>query len=302
MSFSSDVKIELSELSTLKNKQAVYMELLGYLSSKNAKINNTKLKFSTTNEYSINRFSKLLSNLNMVNFKINLDRKTYTITDMNKNEKDILNGFSIFKILDEKNLFLIEIQDINNKRDELKKAYIRGCFLGGGSITNPKNHYHLEMNFNNFVYANYVSNILNEFGITMKMLHNSSETLYMKEGEEISKFLALVGASKNVLKFEEVRVVRDMKNNVNRLVNCETANMNKTINISVEQLSYIKKLKDAKKFHLLSENLQEIANLREKYPNATLEELGYMLKKPIGKSSVNSRFKKIKLLSEELCK
>lgn len=300
MSFSSDIKIELSELNNLKKKQEVYMELLGYLSSKNAELNESKLKFSTENEYNINRFSKLLSNINLVNFKINLNRKKYTITDSIKLEKNILDEFNIFKESIESQLNILNSNEINvGEKEELKKSYVRGSFMGGGTITNPNNNYHLEINFNNRFYANKVLNILSEFNIKAKILNNS-DTLYIKEGEEISKTLAFIGASKNVLKFEEVRVVRDIKNNVNRLVNCETANMNKTIDASVEQISYIKKLKNANKFETLSEDLKEIANLREKNPNATLAELGSMLEKPIGKSSVNNRFKKIRLAAEEL--
>lgn len=296
MSFSSDIKIELSELNNLKNKQEVYMELLGYLSSKNAEVNINKLKFSTENEYNINRFAKLLSNINMKNFKISLNRKIYTITANAKSEKDVIDEFNIFlnSIENELNSLML-----NENKEEIKKSYIRGCFLGGGTITNPNNNYHLEINLNNNTKANYVLNILEKFNIRAKIMNNSA-TLYIKEGEEISKLLAFIGASKNMLKFEQVRVVRDMKNSVNRLVNCETANLNKTIDTSVEQISYIKKLKKANKFETLSKDLKEIANLREENPNATLAELGNMLEKPIGKSSVNNRFKKIKLAADEL--
>ena len=115
----------------------------------------------------------------------------------------------------------------------------------------------------------------------------------MKDGEEISNFLALIGASSAVLKFEEIRVIRDTKNKVNRLVNCETANLNKTISASVKQIEDIKKMQQTDKFNKMPEDLKEIAELRLKNPDATLEELGQMLTKPIGKSTVNHRFKKI---------
>ena len=123
-------------------------------------------------------------------------------------------------------------------------------------------------------------------------------SLYLKEGEEISNFLALIGASSAVIKFEEMRVIRDMKNTVNRIVNCETANLNRTIDTSVEQIANIKKLKKMGKFNLLPDDIKELANLREENPNATLKQLGNMLKKPISKSSVNYKFKKIKAESE----
>lgn len=106
-------------------------------------------------------------------------------------------------------------------------------------------------------------------------------------------FLALIGASSAVIKFEEIRVLREMKNNVNRLVNCETANLNKTINTSVKQIEIIKKLRKTGKFNNMPDNLKEMAILREENPEATLEQLGLMLDKPIGKSSVSNRLKKM---------
>lgn len=259
-----------------------------------------KFKFSTVNEYNINRFSKLLSNLNIVNFKISFNRNTYTIIDNIKNEDNIIEKFNILKYTIEEQLKILESNCMNKKiKSEYTKAFIRGCFMGGGTITDPSNKYHFEIKLNNSTSLNIILNTLKESNIKAKIL-NDSNTLYIKDGEEISKILAYIGASKNMLKFEQIRVVKDMKNNVNRLVNCETANMNKTIDASVEQIANIKKLKKAHKFEEMSEELKELANLREKNPNATLEQLGNMLKKPIGKSSVNNRFKKIRLAAEEI--
>lgn len=174
--------------------------------------------------------------------------------------------------------------------ENLKKAYVRGNFLGAGSINNPKNKYHLEIIFKAEEYANFTLRLLTTYEINTKIL---GKTVYLKDGEEISNFLALIGGNSAVLKFEEIRVIREMKNNVNRLVNCETANLNKTINASVKQIENIKKLKKSGKFNNLPEDLKEIANLREENPEATLEQLGNMLTNPIGKSSVSHRFKKI---------
>ena len=124
--------------------------------------------------------------------------------------------------------------------------------------------------------------------------------LYIKEGEEISKFLALIGANKAVMRFEDIRVNRDMKNNVNRLVNCETANLNKTINASLNQVNDIKLIQKLKKFDELPEELKVIASLRIEYPEATLKELGEYLEPPLGKSGVNHRMKRIHEIAEEL--
>lgn len=275
MSFSSDLKVELSKINNLKNKQEVYAEFLGYLVSANISIKGKTIKFSTENEYNINRFAKLLNNINIIDYKIDISGKTYCITFK---DNDILEQIDLSKI-----------DNILNT-DNLKKAFVRGNFLGAGSINEPKNNYHLEIIFSSIEYADYTLKLLETFGINVKEFE---QTIYIKDGQEISNLLALIGGNSAVLKFEEIRVLREMKNNVNRLVNCETANLNKTINASVKQIEIIKKLKKTGKFNSMPERLKEIANLREANPEATLEELGNMLEKPIGKSSVNHRFKKI---------
>lgn len=275
MSFSADLKEELSKINNLKNKQEVYAEFLGYLVTANISIKGKYIKFSTENEYNINRFAKLLNNINIADYKIDITGRIYSITFK---DNGILKQLNLTKF---KNILITE---------NLKKAYIRGNFLGAGSINEPRNKYHLEIIFNTSEYANFTLELLEMYGINVKIL---SQTLYIKDGEEISNFLALIGGNSAVLKFEEIRVLREMKNNVNRLVNCETANLNKTINASVKQLEDIKKLKKTGKFNNLPEELKEIANLREENPEATLEQLGSMLSKPIGKSSVSHRFKKI---------
>lgn len=279
LSFAAYTKNELSKINNLKNKEEVYFELLGYLVSANITTTEKYAKFSTENEYNINRFAKLLSNLNIVNYKIDLQGKIYTIKFKKTEKINIENVLNNFEELEEKT----------------KKAYVRGAFLGSGYINNPEGKYHLEVIFKENKYANIVSKILSEYNIKSNILPKSkSYSLYIKDSEEISKFLAFIGANSSVIKFEEVRVMRDMKNNINRLVNCETANLNKTINAAVEQISIIKKLKKLGKFETLPDDLKEIASLREENPNATLDELGKMLKKPIGKSSVSNKFKRLK--------
>ena len=138
-----------------------------------------------------------------------------------------------------------------------------------------------------------VEEILKILGVNVKEIELKNKySIYIKEGEEISKILAVIGANKAVLKFEDIRVKREMRGKVNRLVNCETANLNKTINASIEQIAAIKKLKKEGKFNKLNDNLKEIANLRIENPDMSLIELGKLLKEPVGKSGVNYRLKK----------
>lgn len=289
LSFSSDIKQELNKNSNLVNKEIVKQELLGYLLSGNTSIGkDNKIKFSTESDYNINRFSKLLTNLN-INHQIDITGKTFFIT-IKKKEIDWL------PIIENK----IVLTDQIGKKEEEKRAFIRGLFMGAGSVNNPENKYHLEIIVANEENLWMVKEILENLGIHIKILQTKQKnSLYLKEGEEISRFLALIGANKAVMQFEDIRVQREMRGKVNRIVNCESANLNKTINASIEQIAAIRKLKQDGKFNKLDENLKEIANLRLENPDMPLSELGKLLKNPIGKSGVNYRLKKIIEIANE---
>lgn len=290
MSFSSDLKMELSKINNLKNKKEVYFELLGYIVSANMEFSNKNMEFSTENEYNINRFTKILNNLNIIDYKIKFIGKTYVVTVKREN-LDFIKIDKLKTSLNSKNVEHIDFLQTEFQDEQFIKSYIRGTFLGAGSLNNPKNKYHLEILFRDERYALQTQKLLcDKYEINIKKLE---KTIYLKDGEEISRILALIGANSTVLKFEEIRVLREMKNNVNRIVNCETANLNKTINTAVMQTQMIKNLKKSGKYNNLPSNLKEIADLRLQNPEATLEELGQLLKKPIGKSSVSHRFKKI---------
>lgn len=290
MSFSSEVKEELSRINNLAKKNEVEYELVGYLISRNTSITKNNIRYATESEYNINRFSKLLKNLN-INHNIEFDGKSFIIIFKIKD--------SIKKINIEGNK--IKINELENINDYEKRAIIRGSFLGAGSINNPDRTYHLEINLSNKFNIDYLYEILTNINIKSKKLEQDKKyTIYLKDGEEISQLLALMGANKSVLKFEDIRVQREMRGKVNRIVNCQTANLNKTINASVEQIEAIKKLQIAHKFNKLDENLKEIALLRLENPDMSLIELGKKLKNPVGKSGVNYRLKKIIQIAEEL--
>jgi len=129
---------------------------------------------------------------------------------------------------------------------------------------------------------------------------NEKYQLYLKEGEEISRFLALIGANRAVLKFEDVRVMKEMKNNVNRKVNCETANLNKTVDAAIRQIEDINFIKKMKKFDDLPNELKDVAILRLENPDLSLKDLSELIEPPIGKSGINRRLKKIHEFAEEL--
>lgn len=275
MSFSSEVKQELSSINTYSKSNLIEAELIGYLMSANIKEENEKIEFITENEFNIERIYKILFKLK-IEYEPETRRKTF-VAKINKPN-------------------LRNIEDLET--EEEKKALIRGIFLGSGSINDPTKKYHLEILLNDKDAAQYIQNILKSFNIKAKILEMNN-TIYIKEGEEISKFLAFIGAQKSVLKYEEIRVMREIRNNVNRQVNCETANLNKTISASVMQIEAINYLKKVKKYEELPTGLQEIAELRLEYPEMSLKDLGSLLENPLGKSGVNHRLKKIIEIADE---
>lgn len=303
MSFSSDLKEELSKINNLNKKEEVRCELIGYLISKNATCVKNKIRFATESDYNINRYSKLLKNLEIDN-KIEFDGKSFVITFKNKDlidELEIKENQIIIKNLDSK-LNRQETsteENLINLNENCKRVIVRGAFLGAGSINNPNKKYHFEINLSNKLNMDFLNQILKECDINCKKLEKNN-SIYLKDGEEISSFIALIGGSSSVLKFEDIRVQRNMNGKVNRIVNCQTANLNKILNASVVQINAIRKLKESNKFNMLDDNLKEIALLRLEYPDISLTELGQKLKEPLGKSGVNYRLKKIIKIAEEL--
>lgn len=291
MSFTGEVKEELSKIPNLAKKEEVIYELIGYFISNNFIEEKNLYKYSTESEYNINRYAKILRNVNIEDFKIDVQSKVYYITFKKKELKED-------KV---KNL----IEEINNfdkceSLDFVKlKAVLRGAFLGSGSINNPENNYHLEIGLKSEFYVAKIINLVNKTKEVDIKLKEMEGKIYIKNSEEISKFLALIGATKAMLNFEDIRVQREMNNKVNRLVNCKAANLNKTLNASINQVEAIRKLKQNGKFNKLPNSLKEIAELRLEYPDMSLVDLGKKLKVPIGKSGVNYRLKKIEKLGEE---
>ena len=281
MSFSSDIKEELSKVNNLKNKTILEAEFLGYILTGNTTNSRDVLEFITENEFNIERFYRILFNLG-IEYEPEVRGKVFVAT--------------IKKTEDVEKLMEIKLE----QNDELQKAIVKGAFLGAGSITDPNKQYHLEIFFQEKNNAEYILNICKTFGVYLKILeYNNKFQLYIKDGEEISKFLALLGANRGVLSFEDVRITKEIKNNVNRLVNCETANLNKIVNASVNQVNDIKLIQKLNKFEELPEDLKEIALIRLENPDMSLKALGELLEKPIGKSGVNHRLKKIHRLAEE---
>ena len=303
MSFSSKVKEELSKLENLKNKENVKQELIGYLLSCNTGINKNKIKFSTESEYNINRLGKLLSNCGITEYKIEVQDKNYIIT---LKTKELQEKSQNYIEINENNIEITEkeqeiIKQVSKQGESPLKALIRGIFLGAGAINNPEKSNHLDIGAKAEEIAEKILEELSTNNIKLKKIKKGENYhIYTKDGEEISKFLAFIGANKAVLEFENIRIEREMRNKINRIVNCEEANLNKTMNASIEQIEAINKLKKNRKFEQLDKNLKEIAEIRLKNPNANLTQIAQKLKEPIGKSGVNYRLKKIVDLAKNI--
>lgn len=204
-------------------------------------------------------------------------------------------------LLDERGEILPGIPDALVKSRCDKRAYLRGAFLAGGSINNPEGAYHLEIITNDPLHAAALSKLLNKFHLGSKVsMRKNWHVVYIKESEHIVEFLAFIGAHHALLEFENVRVFKDMRNQVNRLVNCETANLNKTVDASVRQVENIRYVSNTIGLQALPETLREMAELRLEFPDASLKELGEMLHPKVGKSGVNHRMRKIDEMAERL--
>lgn len=181
-----------------------------------------------------------------------------------------------------------------------KQAYLRGVFMICGSINDPKtSRYHLEFVISNEDTANYVNNLLNEFYFNSKVIkRDKNYMVYIKESEKISDFIKLLNARTSLFYYEDIRIYRDHKNMTNRLNNCEQANVDKMIQASSEQLELIRKLRETRDFDLLEQGIKDICIYKEKYPESSMAELAEIIstetERPITKSGINHRFRKIK--------
>ncbi|HHT66428.1 MAG TPA: DNA-binding protein WhiA [Clostridiales bacterium] len=181
-----------------------------------------------------------------------------------------------------------------------KKAYLRGAFLGGGSVSDPEKAYHLEFIANTKKYGESLCWLIREFDLHAKLIaRKKAYVVYLKEGEHIVTLLSLIGAHSALLNFENIRIYKDMRNNINRIVNCETANLSKTINASVRQIESIEYIRDRIGFSNLPDSLKEVAELRLLHRDASLRELGEMLTPKVGKSGINHRLRKLDKIAED---
>ncbi|KXO16756.1 DNA-binding protein WhiA [Peptoniphilus sp. GNH] len=310
MSFSNFVKNEAAKVKNEKTS-TVEAELAGFIRM-NSKISLTSkgpsIRFVTENASVARRMFTFIKRFYGENVTAFVSRNTSL--KKNNNYNIVVDDYDVVKVLlydtdfiRNDNYFMPNFdlpRELLNSID-CKKAYIRGSFLGAGSISNPEKSYHMEFVMKNELHAHGLELLLKDFGLRPGITErNDSYVLYLKEAEQISDLLALIDATKSVLDFENIRVLKDMRNHVNRLVNCETANLNKTVKASVRQredILLIDKILGLKK---LPQELFEVCELRLENMEASLKDLGSMLDPPLGRSGVNHRFKKIEEIANNL--
>jgi len=307
LSFASQVK---KELTSIEVDKCCSQAELAALIRMNGAISISKDKYTLdiqTENAAIARRIYTLIKLNysypvelLVRKKMKLKKNNVYIIRLVKEVGAIL---SKLDILHEPYEFVREISPKYYKKTCCQKAYLRGAFLAGGSINNPEtSSYHLEIfNFYN-EHNDSLCQLLNAFKLGARVLERKNGHIaYIKEAEKIREFLVIIGAHTALFKFEDVRIVRDMRNSVNRLVNCETANLNKTIGAAFRQVESIKLIEENVGIEALPERLQEIAVLRVKHQEASLKELGELVTGgSISKSGVNHRLKRIDELAKKI--
>ena len=306
LTFSGEVKEELSRQQAEK-KHCQIAEIAALISMCGKVTIDSRERYSIkvrTENVSVARkyFTLLKKTFNIdTETLVSVNRSTehiiYTvIVKQHEQAIQVLKGISL---VDDDGEF-VEESDIT-RRSCCKRAYLRGAFLAAGSISNPEKSYHIEIVCGNRKKASQIKLLINGFGLESKViLRKNSYVVYLKEGSQIVDVLNIIEAPIALMKMENVRILKEMRNSVNRKVNCETANINKTVSAATKQaedIEYIQKMMGLKK---LPEMLREVAELRLANPEASLKELAEISTSEIGKSGINHRLRKLSEIAEEL--
>lgn len=296
MSFSNDVKNELSRIET-NDAAADKAELLGLLRMSGAIIirgMNVGIHFSTENAALARRVLHMLKNNYQVRTEVVITRSR-RLKKNNRYQVHVLPAPKVSVALNELQLLSME-GDLKNPllaTHNCRRTFLRGAFLGGGSISRPASDYHLEMVTGNENFAQTIIKVMQSFSLKAKLTDRKNEYIvYLKDGESIISFLSVIGAHNAMMELENVRIVKEMRNNVNRAVNCETANLNKVVKAAVRQVSCIKYIDAHGGLGQLPPLLQDAARLRLAHPDVSLNDL-VEYSGGLGKSGINHRFKKL---------
>lgn len=266
------------------------------------------LRMSSENESIIRKCFTLLGKTFTINDEVSIDKKI--VRKNNRFTIDIEDPETTVKVLQAIKVLTADRRPVHSdglvssmviQKNCCRRAFLRGAFLCAGSISDPEKFYHFEIVCTTPAKALQLQEIIQSFEIDAKIVKRKKyHVVYVKEGAQIVELLGLMGAGVSLMNLENVRILKGMRNTVNRKVNCETANINKTVNAAVKQMEDIIYIRDTVGLHRLPENLEETALLRLEYPQASLKELGTLLSIPVGKSGINHRLRKICSIAEEL--
>ena len=306
MSYASEVKKELTGLQVhLDNAKAELMALIRMNGSLGIANRNMILNVQTESPAIARRIYSLLKQFYQVESEIVVRRKmklkknNQYVVRLRYHAQEILSDLGIlegFQIKEKVPMALL-------KDDLMIRSYLRGAFLAGGSVNNPEtSRYHLEIYSLYEEHNEMIAQMINRYRLNARTTaRRSGYIVYLKEAEKIAEFLQLIGATNGMLKFENIRIVRDMRNSVNRLVNCENANMDKVANASNRQIENIRLIDSMVGLDSLPEKLWAIAETRLAHQEVSLKELGVLVPGgPISKSGVNHRLRKLNAYAEEL--
>lgn len=313
MSFSVDTKNELARLEQEK-KCCMLAEIAGFIrmsgSIRLAGGGKFSIVINTENPAVARHFKKMIK----VYFDVDANLEISSGTSLKKGHvyllnigpeersEQILRETGILMVREGRNCISDGIYEGLIKTKCCRKAYLRGVFLGSGTISDPEKGYHIEIVCNTKTLCNDVKKLINSFvDLHAKQVQRKkSYVVYVKESEQIVDILNILKAHGQLLKFEDVRIIKEMRNKTNRINNCDNANLDKTLNASEKQVQAIKLIVKKRGIDFLNDKLKEVALLRLENPDATLQELADMIEPPLKKSGVNHRLKKIEEIAKNL--
>ncbi|MBQ8003699.1 MAG: DNA-binding protein WhiA [Oscillospiraceae bacterium] len=298
MTFSAKIKEELCSL-PIKHLEAALAELCGMVLFANA-TKNTKIKLTTENRNIAHRASWLLKSL----FGFDFDKKIVPAETLKKYSLIIENREKLDEIFDAFGTdpkISLRLNAAIVETDEARAAFCRGAFLTGGSVTDPESGYHLELVTSHNNLSREVISLLLELNLPAKLaVRKSNNIIYLKESGHIEDFLTRIGAPLSALDLMQTKLLKDVRNKINRKVNCEVANMSKTADAAKAQLNAIKMIREHSGLETLSPQLLEAANLRLENPELSLSELVKLTGGKIGRSGLNHRLNKLISLSDDI--
>lgn len=310
MSFSSECKNELAQIKIKQPDNALAALSAFVISAGSLRLGREPQLLLNNENMAVMRWAmQLIESLYAVDVQMLMREsaklggmRNYTLIARGKWLRPLLQDCGV---VDEEGGLLVEqgIPPLLLKTPDRVAHALRGAFLALGTVNDPAKSYHLEMVIHQGGQAEGLKELMDKVNISAKVTsRKGNHVVYLKESEKIVAFLGLIGAHNAVLRMEDVWVYKDLRNTLNRQVNCETANLQKTASASVRQISNIKRLMAHDAFDSLSPALKEMARLRLQYPDATLTELGELAQPSVGKSGVNHRLRKLDEMAEGLCK